>query len=123
MPLLYLLDESLRGGGLWQAVQRHNSLGFYPIDILRIGDSPALPRGTSDLAILLWAEQQGRILVTRDSRTIPGHLAQHLQAGNHSPGVFLVRKHCSVPQILSYLVLAAYAADPATCQDRIELIP
>jgi hypothetical protein len=52
MPLLYLLDESLCGGGLWQAVQQHNSLGLYPIDILRVGDCPALPRDTSQFLIL-----------------------------------------------------------------------
>ena|SRR5438876_10047527 len=123
MPLLYLLDENLRGGGLWQAIQQHNLLGLYPIDAVRVGDPPDLPGGSPDTALLLWAERQGRIVVTRDWHTLPGHLAQHLQAGNHSPGVFLIRKHCTIPQILSYLVLAAYAADPAACQDRIEPIP
>lgn len=123
MALLYLLDEQLRGGRLWQAIQQHNALGLYPINVVHVGDPADLPLGTPDLAVLQWAERQWRILVTRDWHTIPGYLAQHLRAGRRSPGIFLIRKHCTVPQILSYLVITAYAADPAACQDRIEPIP
>lgn len=56
MPLLYLLDEHLRGGGLWQAIQQHNTVGLYPIDVVRVGDPQDLPHGTPDSVLLLWAE-------------------------------------------------------------------
>jgi hypothetical protein len=83
--LRFLLDEHLRGV-LWLAIIRHNAQGGLPIDAVRVGDPPDLPLGSSDPEILRWAEREGRILLTQDVHTMPGFLAQHLQAGNHSPG-------------------------------------
>jgi len=88
--LRFLLDEHLRGP-LWLAILRHNALGGLPIDVARVGDSPELPLGSADASILLWAEQEGRILPTEDIHTMPGHLADHLRDGRHSPGVFVIR--------------------------------
>src|SRR4051794_50987 len=123
MPLRYLLDEQLRGGGLWQAILRHNSRGVNPLDVIRVGDPPAPPGGSLDPEILRWAEQEGRILVSADKKTLPGHLKQHLLAGRHSPGVFLIRPASAIPRVLFALELAAYAGDPLTFQDRAEYIP
>jgi hypothetical protein len=123
MPLSYVVDEHLRGGGLWQAIGQHNARGIYPLDAVRVGDPPDLPSGSTDPVILLWAEREGRILVTRDENTIPGHLASHLQAGRHSPGVFMLRPRCTIRQVLDALVLIASAGDPAYYRDRIEHIP
>jgi hypothetical protein len=123
MPLRYLLDEHLRGGGLWTAMQQHNSQGTDPLDVVRVGDPPDLPLGTMDLDVLRWMEREGRVFISRDKRTLPGHLAAHLQAGQHVPGVFVLRSHSTIPQILAYLVLAAYAGEPAAFRDRIEFIP
>lgn len=60
MPLSYLLDEHLRGP-LWRAVCRHNAMGVYVLNVVRVGDGPDLPRGAHDADILIWAEQAGRI--------------------------------------------------------------
>src|SRR3954453_23155519 len=119
MPLRYLLDEHLRGGGLWQAIQHHNALGVDPLDVVRVGDLPDLPQGMPDADILEWTERQGRIFVSRDKKTLPGHLTAHLQAGRHAPGIFLLRTVSTVPQVLACLVLAAYAGDPADYADRV----
>src|SRR5690349_12917848 len=69
MALAYLLDENERGV-LWRALQRHNSFGVNPIDVLRVGDFSELPLGSKDPAILLWAEANNRILISRDERTL-----------------------------------------------------
>jgi hypothetical protein len=123
MPLRFLLDEHLRGGGLWQAIQQHNAAGAHLLDVVRIGDPPDLPLSTLDPDILLWAEREGRILVSRDRRTFPSYLASHLQAGRHSPGIIVVRKRCTVPQAVFELILVAHAGDPASYQDTITYIP
>ncbi len=123
MPLSYVLDELLRGGGLWQAIQQHNAQGVDPIDAVRVGDPPDLPLGSQDLDILLWAERNGRILISRDVNTLPGYLAAHLQAGFHSPGVFLIRPGQTIPDIVDALILRAHAGSPIVYQDRIEFIP
>jgi hypothetical protein len=123
MALCFVLDEHLRGGGLWQAIQQHNALGVDPLDMARVGDPPDLPLGTLDPDPLLWCEGRGRLLVSQDKNSLPGHLAQHLYAGRHSPGVLLIRAGTTVPQVLAALVLIAHAGDPLDYQDRIERIP
>jgi hypothetical protein len=123
MPLRYLLDENLRGGPLWQAIQQHNAHGADLLDATRVGDPADLPLGSSDSYILLWAERADCVLVSSDKRTIPGQLAAHLQAGHHSPGVFLLRAASPVSQVLDALVLAAHAGDPLAYRDRVQHIP
>ncbi|HEV3143702.1 MAG TPA: DUF5615 family PIN-like protein [Gemmataceae bacterium] len=91
MPLNFLLDENQRGL-FWRAVQRHNRSGSDLLDVARVGDLDDLPLGASDAEILLWAEREGRILVTFDKATMATHLANHLQAGRHSPGIFMLRR-------------------------------
>jgi hypothetical protein len=123
MPLRFVLDEHLRGGGLWQAIQQHNALGTYPLDAVRVGDPPDLPLGTTDPDLLIWAEREGRILLSLDYRTLPGHLARHLQAGGHSPGIFLLRRPAALSAVVADLVLTAQAGDAADFQDTIRVVP
>ena len=120
--LRFLLDEHLRGP-LWTAILRHNAQGGLPIDAVRVGDMPVLPLGADDAAILLWAEREGRILLTEDVHTMPGHLTAHLQAGQHSPGVFIVSVGCSIGQLVSNLELVAHAGNSADYADTITYVP
>lgn len=122
MPLSYVLDENLRGPP-WIALQQHNAGGLYPVDVVRVGDPPDLPLGTIDPDLLLWAEREGRVLVTVDWKTMPGHLAAHLQNGHHSPGVLIPRPGLSLSQLVFELVLLAYASDPDELRDQVRFIP
>lgn len=122
MPLGYVLDEPLRGP-LWKAIQWHNVRGIETLDVVRVGDPPDLPRGSLDPALLLWAEREGRILVSLDKSTLPTHLASHLQSGRHVPGIFIPKPRSTFPQIVAFLVAAAYASDPAEWQDLLVYIP
>jgi hypothetical protein len=101
MALSYLLDENQRGV-LWRAAQLHNALGVDPLDITRVGDPPDLPLGSSDVAILEWAEANDRILVSRDKKTLTMHLSQHLASGRHSPGVFVLRANSTIRAVLGF---------------------
>jgi hypothetical protein len=123
MPVAYLLDEHLRGGGLWQAIQQHNAGGGLFLDVVRVGDPPDLPLGRLDPEILLWTERQGRILVSNDRQTLPGHLADHLTAGHHSPGVLLIRRGSAIVDLVDALVLRAHAGFPADFADQARYIP
>lgn len=120
--LRYVLDENLRGV-LWRAIQQHNSQSGFPIDAVRVGDPPDLPLGTVDPDILIWAEREARIFVSLDKRTLPGHLAQHLQQGRHSPGIFIVSRSSTLKDILDYLMYSAYAGHPLDYADGIRFIP
>ncbi|HKI38075.1 MAG TPA: hypothetical protein VKA46_39845 [Gemmataceae bacterium] len=122
MPITFVLDEHFRGL-LWPAIQHHNAAGVNPVDAVRVGDPPDLPRGTLDPDLLIWAEREGRVVVTDDRRTMPTHLADHLQAGRHSPGVLIVRKNYPLKQIVFHLALVAHAEDPDTLRDNFDFIP
>ena len=122
MPLRFVLDEHLRGP-LWGAIQQHNAGGSYRLDAVRVGDPPDLPLGTTDSDLLLWAEREGRVAVTRDWRTFPGYLAAHLQGGHHSPGVIILRPGQPLPQLVFALALAAHAADLGEFRDQVRFLP
>ncbi|SRR5260370_30567213 len=122
MVLSYLVDEQLRGA-LFRALLRHNAAGSYPVDVVQAGDPADLPRGTPDPDVLLWAEQGGRVLVSRDKKTLPAHLANHLQSGRHSLGIFVLRGRLALREFVDLLVIAAYTTDPLLIRDRIEFIP
>lgn len=122
MSLKFLLDENLRGV-LWRAIGRHNSGGVELLDAIRIGDSADLPLGSHDPEILIWAEREQRIFVSRDAASLFTHLANHLQAGNHSPGIFMVRRWAMLSQVVAFVVEVAYRSSAADWQDRIEYIP
>lgn len=121
MTLRFVLDENLRGP-LWSAVQRHNARGEDVLEAERVGDDPELPLGTTDGDLLLWCEREGRILVTLDRDTMTSHLQQHLADGRRVPGVLCVRPRRPIPEVLEFLVLAAYAGEPHEYENRIEYI-
>jgi hypothetical protein len=120
--LRYLLDENMRGV-LWRAIQRHNTRSKETLDVIRVGDPSDLPLGTSDADILLWAEREGRILISHDANTLSRHLAAHLRAGHHSSGIFIPRQQTRLSQVLAFLGEAAYTSDPADWNDHVEYIP
>lgn len=122
MDIRFLLDEQLRGQ-LWHAIRWHNQRGAYPLDVVRVGDSADLTLDTLDPDILVWAEREGRILVSADRRTLLNHFADHLKAGHHSPGLFLLRPLAPLPQIVEFLVAAAYASEPSEWADIWRYIP
>src|SRR5262249_22573118 len=103
-------DEQLRSR-LWHVIERHNRLGAYPLDVVRVGDPADLPAGTPDPEILLWAEREGRILVSEDWSTMLTHCQAHLAAGHHSPGLFLLRPRASLVDVVDFLAAATYASD------------
>lgn len=122
MALSFILDEHLRGP-LFNAIRRHHIAGGLLLDVIRVGDIDDLPLGSLDPAILQWCEQSGRLLVSMDYDTIPTHVANHVAAGYHIPGVLLIRPGTSLRQIVTHLELIAHAGTEAEYRDRIEFIP
>jgi hypothetical protein len=93
-----------------------------PLDVVRVGDPPDLPLASDDATILLWAEREQRILISRDEDTLPTHLATHLEAGRRSPGVFFPRV-VRLVDIVDFLVCVAYASEASEWENRITFIP
>ena len=115
----FVFDEHLRGP-LWDAVQSHNAQpGAAPITVFRDGDGPDLPLGADDPEILQWAEHKGCIVVSCDRQTMARHFRDHLEAGQHSPGLILLPNVFSIPDVLEDLVLVTHASQPTEWHDRI----
>ena len=122
MGLRYLFDEHLRGD-LWDAVQFHNDHFPTLLDAVRVGDPLDLPLASKDPDILAWAEVEGRVLVSRDKRTMIAELAAHIQKGRRSPGLFVIRRGAPLADVLEFLIYAANADDDDQWRDHIVYIP
>lgn len=121
MPLRYLFDEHLRGT-LPDAVVRWARREGYVLDVMQVGEVADVPLGMPDPELLRWAEADGRIVVSLDTATLPGHLAAHVASGGQSPGVFIARRPIG-PALAEWLVLAAFASEPAEWRNRVTFVP
>lgn len=121
MPLQYLIDEHLRGtlAVILARLARRDGL---EIDIMQVGDVEGPALGCPDEELLRWSEVNEQILVSRDRRTLPEHLARHLSIGHGSPGIILLRDQ-SLTRLAEHLLVVAHASDPSEWSDRITYVP
>ena len=87
--------------------------------VWQIGMPGVPPAGTLDPEILLWCEAHNFVLVTNNRKSMPVHLADHLAAGRHIPGILTVDVLGDFARNLDYLLLAAFASLPDEYADRI----
>jgi hypothetical protein len=119
----FVLDEHMRGK-LVDSIRQRNADGTGThLDVVVVGEPPDLPRGTLDSDILLWAEREGRLLVTFDKRSMPGHITDHLAGGHHSPGILCVRRYLSIAGIIAELEIVEVAGRPDDFADTITYLP
>ena len=114
----YLLDENMPHSVRDQLLYHEPNLL-----ILCVGDDMAPPLGTPDPVILDWIEQNGYILVSRNRKTIPAHLKEHLERGKHVPGVLLLRGRISIGRLVEDLLLIWGASELKDYKDHIEYLP
>lgn len=114
----YLLDENMSHGVRDQLLYHEPTL-----HVLCIGDDMAPALGTPDPVILDWLEKNGCILVSRNRKTMPGHLKEHLDMGKHTPGILLIRRGISIGRLVEDLLLIWGASELKDYQDRIEYLP
>lgn len=88
-----------------------------------VGEVGVLPKGTLDPEILVWCERNETILVTNNRASMPVHLQDHLAAGRHIPGVFILNVKMSVEQIVEELVFIWELAEPEMYIDQIRFMP
>ena len=114
----YLVDENTTPALANQLRQRQPSM-----NVLSIGDGIAPPKGILDPDILLWLEEHGYSLVTRNRKSMPRHLQEHVAQGHHIPGIFTLRPKASLGDVLDDLLLIWEVAEPDEYQDQIVHIP
>jgi hypothetical protein len=78
--------------------------------------------GLNDLEVLALASEQGRILVTHDSKTMPRHFADFV-SNARSAGVVVVPQSLPVSRAADDLILIASATNSEEWIDRIMFLP
>lgn len=123
--LKFLIDENLRNRAIWQAiVDWQTKLGqSYPLDAIRVGESPGPPTGTSDKDLLDYCSSQNRILVSMDKCTLVAELADRLQSGGRSPGIILLHGSLTAGEVAELLATASHASNPPEFVDQVKWLP
>ena len=110
----FLLDEHLR-----RAIQEQ----LHEMHVQRIGDEGVPPLATPDPDILTWIERNNYILITNNRTTMPIHLADHLQAGGHVPGILCFPQRTSIGTYVNELRRVWNSFTPEQYQDVIQYLP
>ncbi len=115
MAAKLLVDENLMRRVV-QGIFRRNS----EIDILRVQQVGL--SGVGDPEILEWAAKEGRVLLTRDFKTVPKFADERLVAGLPMAGVIAINNsQASMGQVIEdILMLAEFEAD---CIGQIQHVP
>ena len=114
----YLLDEHI------PPIYRTQLLYHEPsLTVLIVGDKDAPAKSTSDPEILHWCERNDFNLITNNRESMPQHLADHLAAGHHVPGIFTVNLKVSMGLIIEQIILIAGASHEGEFLDRIVYVP
>ncbi|MGH2501022.1 MAG: DUF5615 family PIN-like protein [Ktedonobacterales bacterium] len=93
-----------------------------PMIDIQLADTAGLA-GVADEEVLARTAEVGRVLVSHDYRTMPGHFADFLASGRHSPGVLLLHQQLPIAQAIEALLLVWDASAPEEWRDRLTYLP
>jgi Domain of unknown function (DUF5615) len=79
--------------------------------------------GISDPEILEQAEQEGRILVSHDRRTMLAHFRARLEREKSSPGLFVVSQGAPLQAVVYAIVLTWAASEPSEWRNQVHHLP
>jgi len=114
----FLPDHHL--GRLWQKLLQ---AAESDLDVQRVGE-PGCPAGdASDSVIMVWIEEHEFILITADKVSMPDHLAAHLAAGRHVPGIITLPEQRPNRQVIENIVLLAGAGFAFEYCEQIQYLP
>ncbi len=114
--LRLLADENFNGD-----IVRGMLLRRPDIDILRVQEVGL--GGASDEAVLAWAAQNDRILLTHDRATMPDCAYQRLAVGKTTPGVFILHNRFPVGQAIKEILLMVACSEHGEWSGRVIHLP
>jgi hypothetical protein len=76
-----------------------------------------------DPDLLAWAEEQKRIVVTHDRRTMPSHAAVRIARGESVAGVIVVSRRLPVSQVIDDLEIIVTCSDMGEWENIIKHLP
>ena len=118
MTLRYLLDAHVERALAFGLRRREQE-----VTVWRLGDPGTPPLDAPDPAILRWCEAHDFVLVTGNRRTMPQHLADHLDQGGHVPGILMLNPKMSLGETIDNLYDAATLSLEGEYRDQIRHLP
>jgi hypothetical protein len=115
MKIRYQADNDLRKAIVRGAVRREPLIDFRSAQAARLDRVP-------DPEVLAFAADEGRILVSHDFQTMPGHFRQFTRF-RRSSGVLLIRQDLPVGHAVESLLLIWVASEPDEWANRVCLVP
>jgi hypothetical protein len=91
------------------------------LDVVRVQDTEMYSADDSDM--LAWAADAGRIVLTHDKSTVPGHAYDRVRAGEPMCGVFVVLPGTPISKAVDDLLNLAIASDEGEWEGQVVYIP
>jgi hypothetical protein len=91
------------------------------IDVVRVQDVGL--SGQPDPAVLAWAAEHGRVLLTHDTATLVGHALARLGAGRPMRGVLVAPQTAPIAAVIADLELIDEASEAADWDGRVVYLP
>ncbi len=91
------------------------------LDLLRVQDVGL--EQAEDPAILAWAADRERIVLTHDRATMPDFAYRRIRAEQPMPGLFVVDDRMGIGQAIEELLLIDAASEPGEWADRVLYLP
>lgn len=116
MIVRFLADEDLDSDIITTLLTREPS-----IDVLDVKKEGL--RGRKDPVLLDLADQQGRIVISHDRRTMTRHFLERIAEGKSNPGLFIVPQQQAVAGVVESLLLIWTASNAEDWRDFIVYLP
>ena len=114
--LRLLADENLHSA-ITRGLLRANPA----LDLVRAQDVDL--SGVDDPAILSWAADEGRVLVTHDAETVIGFAYDRVRGGLPMPGIIEVRQDVPIGKAIEDLLLLAACSDAGEWEGQVLYVP
>ena len=69
------------------------------------------------------AAADSRVLVTRDKKTMPGHLVEFYEKHDHAAGVIMIRSRSASADVVEHMLMYWLITTLEEWTDRVEVIP
>jgi hypothetical protein len=115
--MIRLLADENFNGRILRALKRQ----VPDLDLVRVQDTRL--SGADDPALLQFAADEKRVLLTHDQETLVGHAWQRVRAGMAMPGVIVAPTDRPIGQVIADLELLLLAGQTEDVEQRILFLP
>lgn len=112
----FLADENLEGAIFRGLLRRKPS-----IDLVRVQDVGL--SNAADTDILDWADEEGRILLTHDRRTMPQYAYQRIAEGKTIAGLIVMKATIQVGQAIEDILLIEAGSESKEWINMVQDLP